>query len=578
MHVEADVTGERTGSHQRRGPSEPKPRPTTQRKDGALGAAFLWMHHDYRLGVIEHRLCHAAKVARGLLPSPHSVGGVIDGLLDRRLNSDSDGLAPVVMIQGCTSDAGKSLLVAALCRWFADSGVRVAPFKAQNMSNNAGVCADGGEIGRAQYVQALAARAEPDVRMNPILLKPTTDTGSSVIMMGRPAPHLTEVAWGDRRTYTWPVVQEALQSLRTDFDLVIAEGAGSPAEVNLRSTDIVNMAIALEADALVYLVADIDRGGAFAHLLGTVECLAPAERQLVKGFVLNKFRGDVALLHPAPEWLAEQTGIETVAVVPWIHHRLPDEDRLLLHADPASNPSQPSVRVALIAYPWASNFDEFEGLANLEGLTVDVIRERTSLDGYAAVILPGSRNTVASLSWLRSVGLAQEVTSAARKGAAVLGICGGMQMLGNEINDPEGLESGGLHHGMGLLDVSTVLRPNKTTRQGAATLTRTREVVHGYEIHHGVTVAGSNAVAELDDGLGWRSDNVTGIYLHGLLDDAAYARIFLGRLGASNHQATDRHAVIDAELSAVAEAVAQSGLTTRIGADLALGRVGPGGR
>ena len=236
----------------------------------------------------------------------------------------------------------------------------------------AAACLDGSEIGRAQYLQAIAARVEPDVRMNPILLKPVADTASSVIMMGRPAPELTTIGWGERRSHTWPVVTGALRSLRTEFDLVIVEGAGSPAEVNLRASDIVNMSVALESDALVYLVSDIDRGGAFAHLLGTVECLSAEERALVCGFVLNKFRGDASLLAPAPEWLLDRSGIATVAVVPWLRHRVPDEDRLLLHNDTGGNIGDK--RVAVVAYPWASNFDEFEGLASSDALTVEVVR------------------------------------------------------------------------------------------------------------------------------------------------------------------------------------------------------------
>jgi adenosylcobyric acid synthase len=474
------------------------------------------------------------------------------------------------MIQGCTSDAGKSLLTAALCRSFANRGVRVAPFKAQNMSNNAAVCVDGSEIGRAQYLQAIAARVEPDVRMNPILLKPVADTSSSVIMMGRPAPELTTIGWGERRSHTWPVVCDALRSLREEFDLVIAEGAGSPAEVNLRASDIVNMVVALEADAHVYLVADIDRGGAFAHLLGTVECLAADERALVRGFVLNKFRGDAALLSPAPEWLQERSGIATVAVVPWLRHRVPDEDRLLLHNDGNDvSVLGPKKRVALIAYPWASNFDEFEGLASVAELSVEVVRERVDLRAYDAVILPGSRNTVASLAWLRTTGMAAEVNAAARAGVYTLGVCGGLQMLGVHISDPDELESGGEVEGLGLLDVHTVLTEMKTTRQVEAVITESRETVKGYEIHHGVTTAGGGVVAELEEQLGWASGNVTGVYIHGLLDDATYLRRFLGRIGIESTSAVDREAALDTEFDVLAKSVDATGWTDHIERTLA---------
>lgn len=476
--------------------------------------------------------------------------------------------APVIMVQGCTSDAGKSLLVTALCRHFSNLGVKVVPFKAQNMSNNAAVC-DGGEIGRAQELQALAARVAPDVRMNPILLKPGSDTSSHVILMGKADLALSRMAWRDRRTHTWPVVTSALASLREQYELVIVEGAGSPAEVNLRDADIVNMAVALEANALVYLVADIDRGGAFAHLLGTMACLADDERSLVDGFILNKFRGDATLLQPAPQWLAEKTGVPVVGVVPWIHHRLPDEDRLIVQPATTSLthlgthggavPLPRTARVALIAYPWASNFDEFEGFAHLDGVLLDIIRDRDDLRAYSSIILPGSRSTVASLRWLRSEGLAAEISAAANSGTAILGICGGMQLLGTSIDDPLELESGGLTPGLGLLDITTELVEEKTTRQVSSFISETEEAVRGYEIHHGQTTPGPLAVAELDDSLGWRQDNVVGVYVHGLLDDGAYRRRFLQRIGIEALAAVDRTALLNIEIDRITHNVAESG-------------------
>src|SRR5690348_14066630 len=231
-----------------------------------------------------------------------------------------------IMIMGCTSDAGKSFLVTALCRHLVDRGLRVAPFKAQNMSNNAAVTPDGAEIGRAQYLQALAARVTPQARMNPVLLKPQADTSSQVIVMGRVEPTIGRLPWIERKRVLWPIVCEALHSLLRDYEQIVIEGAGSPAEVNLRAGDIVNMSVARECQAHVYLVADIDRGGAFAHLLGTWHCFAPEERARIKGFVLNKFRGDSTLLGNAMEWLQEKTGIPTVALVPLVHHTLPEED------------------------------------------------------------------------------------------------------------------------------------------------------------------------------------------------------------------------------------------------------------
>jgi adenosylcobyric acid synthase len=481
-----------------------------------------------------------------------------------------NSLARVVMVQGCTSDAGKSLLVAALCRYFSDQGVRVAPFKAQNMSNNAAVCA-GGEIGRAQELQAFAARVAPDPRMNPVLLKPGSDTSSHVILMGQPDLSLSKMEWRDRRAFTWPAVTTALRSLREEYDLIIVEGAGSPAEVNLRDADIVNMAVALEANALVYLVVDIDRGGAFAHLLGTMACLEDRERALVGGFVLNKFRGDPALLHPAPEWLHDRTGVPVVGVVPWIHHRVPDEDRVILQtqyddsagvggAGERPGPKQ----VAVIAYPWTSNFDEFEGLSHVEGINLHIVRERADLQRFDAIVLPGSRNTVASLRWLRTEGLAAQITSAAFSGTMVFGICGGMQLLGTSINDPHHLESGGLVAGLGLLDLTTELIEAKTTRPVTAVVTDTLEQVSGYEIHHGQTTPGVAVTAELDGDLGWSQENVTGVYVHGLFDDPAYRRRFLQRIGVELRSEPDRKAELNIELNRIAAAVAATGWCSHI--------------
>ncbi|HEV8712201.1 MAG TPA: cobyric acid synthase, partial [Candidatus Binatia bacterium] len=404
-------------------------------------------------------------------------------------------MATPIMVMGCTSDAGKSFLVTALCRHFANRGVRVAPFKAQNMSNNAAVTPDGLEIGRAQYLQALAARTTPQTRMNPVLLKPSADTFSQVIVMGQVNTAASTLPWLERKHYLWPIVREALHGLLHDYQQVIIEGAGSPAEVNLRAGDIVNMSVALECHADVYLAADIDRGGAFAHLLGTWHCLEADERARVKGFVLNKFRGDPALLGNAMDWLQERTGIPTVAIIPLISHTLPEEDTLQHRA--ALDPRQ--INLALIAYPYASNLDEFDALIHEQGVTVVPVRNCARLDGYHAILLPGSKNTAASLRYLRQSGLAAEISQAARRGVLVFGSCGGMQLLGREIFDPYQIESGDCP-GLGLLDLTTTLVAQKTTRQRE---TRWNGVpVRGYEIHHGQTQAGPGVCEYLPDGLG----------------------------------------------------------------------------
>ncbi len=454
------------------------------------------------------------------------------------------------MVMGCTSDAGKSLLVAALCRAYADRGLHVAPFKAQNMSNNAAVTPDGAEIGRAQYLQAVAARVTPEARHNPVLLKPSADTVSQVIVMGRYDPVMTATPWMDRGPTLWPVVRDALNSLLVDSDLVVIEGAGSPAEVNLRATDIVNMRVALECGADVYLVADIDRGGAFAHLLGTWMCLEPEERALIRGFVLNKFRGDPELLGNAMDWLEEQTGVPTVAIVPMLRHHLPEEDAFHHAAVPVPG----DVNIGLVLYPYASNFDEFDPLLHEPGVTVVPVREAGPLDGFDALILPGSKNTAASLRYLRGNGLAGELGRAASAGIPIIGVCGGMQLLGRRIEDPHGLEGGDLD-GLGLLDVTTTLAADKTTRQ--VEVPWGGRLLLGYEIHHGRTTAGPLARDHLPGGLGWEQDAVRGVYVHGLFENTAYRQAFLEGLGWHG-VARDWRAHLDTELDAVAAAVTQA--------------------
>ena len=472
------------------------------------------------------------------MTDPTRVAERADGAPDRRRP---------IMVQGCTSDAGKSFLVAALCRIHASRGLRVAPFKAQNMSNNAAVTPDGLEIGRAQYLQALAARVPPEARHNPILLKPSADTFSQVVLMGRYDAALTALPWAGRSELMWPAVREALHGLLAEHDLVIIEGAGSPAEVNLRASDIVNMRVALECGADVYLVADIDRGGAFAHLLGTWMCLAPEERALVRGFVLNKFRGDPALLGNAMDWLQAQTGVPTVGIVPMLRHHLPEEDAFHHAAAPVPG----DANIALVLYPYASNLDEFDPLLHEPGVTVVPIREPGPLDGFAAVLLPGSKNTAESLRYLRATGLDAHLDRAAAGGVPILGVCGGLQVLGRRVLDPAGLEGGDMD-GLGLLDVETTLDQAKTTRQ--AEVTWRGERLPGYEIHHGRTVAGPAAREHLPDGLGWEQGSVRGVYVHGLFENTAYRQAFLEGLGWRG-VARDWRAHLEAELDRVAAAV-----------------------
>jgi adenosylcobyric acid synthase len=456
-----------------------------------------------------------------------------------------------IMILGCTSDAGKSFLAAALCRYFANQGIRVAPFKAQNMSNNAAVTSEGLEIGRAQYFQALAARIPPQARMNPVLLKPSSDTYSQVIVLGKFSPEISAMPWLERKKHLWPIVKKSLHSLIDDFDRVIIEGAGSPAEINLRQSDIVNMSVALEAQADVYLAADIDRGGAFAHLLGTWMCLSKDEQALIKGFVLNKFRGDQKLLGNARDWLKEKTGIPTSAVIPYVRNVLPEEDSFRYQPDPIKG----SINIALIVYPYASNMDEFDALINEPGVWVVPIHDFACLDNFKAVILPGSKNTAESLRFLRTMGLAEEIKKAAGRGTKILGVCGGMQLLGKRILDPQNLESGDVD-GLGLLDITTTLESAKVTKQHQ--LLWDGSLVKGYEIHHGITAIEPGVSIPLGAGLGWQKENICGVYLHGLLENTSYRQRFLESLGWQG-QACDWQQRLESELDGMAEVIKRSG-------------------
>ncbi|PQA78235.1 cobyric acid synthase [Rhodoferax sp. TS-BS-61-7] len=496
--------------------------------------------------------------------------------------------AKCIMVLGTTSGAGKSWLTTALCRYYARQGLKVAPFKAQNMSNNARVVASDngqGEIGSAQYFQALAANAVPDVRMNPLLLKPERDTHSQVVLMGQVSAELSAMPWRGRSLKVWPQIAQALDDLRAENDVVVIEGAGSPAEINLAASDVVNMRVAQHGDAACLLVTDIDRGGAFAHLYGTWALLPEDQRHLIKGFVLNKFRGDAALLAPAPQMLQDLTGIPTVATLPmWWHHGLPEEDGVF--DDRSVAKGVVNMTVAVIAYPRISNLDEFQPLKNIPGLRLQWVRSPSELAGLAPtdwIILPGSKHTSGDLAWLRSQGLDAAIARHAEQGGAVLGVCGGLQMLGEALIDPHGID--GNAPGLGLLPLVTVFDPDKTVRHtqtafvadfhspaqegeaGGLILPNAQKSppdfasprsepgvgagsasaspwsvlagvsVAGYEIHHGQTqqhaamaTAGDVAHAVLPDGLGWCNarGNVMGLYLHGMFEDAAVLQALFG--------------------------------------------------
>lgn len=453
--------------------------------------------------------------------------------------------AVCVMVLGTSSGAGKSWVTTALCRHYARMGLKVAPFKAQNMSNNARVVAGlngrEGEIGSAQYFQALAACCEPSVNMNPVLLKPEADTKSQVVVLGQVDPALSKTPWRERSAQVWPHIAAALDTLRVENDVVVIEGAGSPAEINLHASDIVNMRVAVHAQARCLLVSDIDRGGAFAHLYGTWALLPAEERALIRGFVLNKFRGDAALLAPAPEQLHQLTGVPTVATLPmWFQHGLPEEDGVFDDRSKATGAVHTTI--AVVAFPRISNLDEFQPLKNMPGVRLVWARTPADCAGADWIVLPGSKHTTADLAWLREQGLDQTVASHAGQGKPVLGICGGLQMLGEALVDSHGID--GNAPGLGLLPLVTCFEPDKTVRRAHLRFggvqgpwaALAQQPVNGYEIHHGRTVqhpalaeAGQLAL-EVLPGLGWQNatGNVLGVYVHGLFEDPAVLAALFG--------------------------------------------------
>ena len=461
-----------------------------------------------------------------------------------------------LMVQGTASSVGKSLLVAALCRIFRQRGVRVAPFKAQNMALNSYVTRDGGEMGRAQVVQAEAAGVEPTVDMNPVLLKPETDSRCQVIVRGRPVTSLSARDYFGRKLDLWPTVAEALDRLRAEYDLVVVEGAGSPAEINLRDKDIVNMRVARYADSPVLLVGDIDRGGVFASLVGTLELLLPEERALVRGLIVNKFRGDVRLLEPGLAMLEERTGVPVLGVVPYVRDvGIAEEDSVALEGRRDGRATDGAVDVAVIRLPHISNFDDFDPLEREAGVALRYAEDAASLGEPDLLVLPGTKTTVADLTHLRSSGLARRVVDLARSGTPVLGICGGYQMLGERIRDPDGVESPEAEvTGLGLLPVETTFAREKRTCQVVGRVLAGRgllgaaagQTVAGYEIHVGETASRAapglrierrlDAPADDLDGAVSADGLVAGTYLHGLFANTGFRRAILAWLASRKGQ------------------------------------------
>lgn len=441
-------------------------------------------------------------------------------------------MARCIMVQGTCSNAGKSLICAALCRIFRQDGWRVAPFKAQNMALNSFITADGSEMGRAQVVQAEAAGIAPDVRMNPILLKPTSDVGSQVIVLGQARGNRTaREYWGDKKTLI-PVVKDAYDSLAAEYDIIVIEGAGSPAEINLKKDDIVNMGLAKLVDAPVLLVGDIDRGGVFASLYGTVKLLDADEQARIRALIINKFRGDVEILRPGLAQLEELTSKPVAGVVPYGHFDIDDEDSLSERLDGDARGA--AVRIAVVRLPRLSNFTDFSSLGRVPGVGVYYAAMPAQLEGADLIILPGTKATLSDLKWLRESGMEAQILKQHAAGTLVFGVCGGFQMLGRTVSDPENTEGGGSLRGLGLLPVDTVFRPHKTTTQARGVVGSlsgalkglSGATVEGYEIHMGETARDGDALpfavlirtdgTEVADGC--QTENAYGTYLHGVFD------------------------------------------------------------
>ena len=433
--------------------------------------------------------------------------------------------AKSIMIQGTMSNAGKSVLAAGLCRIFRQDGFRVAPFKSQNMALNSFITAQGMEMGRAQVMQAEAAGVEPSVEMNPILLKPTSDVGSQVIVNGRAVGNLTASEYFRQKSRLIPQVMEAYRALEAQYDIIVLEGAGSPAEINLKSQDIVNMGLARMVGAPVLLAGDIDRGGVFAALYGTMALLEAEERPYVKGTIINKFRGDVELLRPGLTQLEELCKVPVVGVVPWMELDLDEEDSLSARLD--ARGGRAPLDVAVVRLPRISNFTDFDPLQRHPAVGLRYVDQAEELGRPDLVILPGTKSTLADLRWLRQSGLEAAILKLASRGTPVIGICGGYQMLGKTLSDPLGVEGGGSMDGMGLLDTTTVFSAQKTTTQTACSFPDCGGLfaplsgcpLEGYEIHMGQS-----------EGLFTLSGSVLGTYLHGLLDSPQLVERLVGLL------------------------------------------------
>jgi adenosylcobyric acid synthase len=463
---------------------------------------------------------------------------------------------PTLMVQGTTSDAGKSTVVAALCRLLKRRGIRVAPFKPQNMALNSAVTADGGEIGRAQALQAIAAGVAPHTDMNPVLLKPSSDIGAQVIIHGKVRAEMNARDYHQYKTIAMQAVLESHQRLGKQYQAVIVEGAGSPAEVNLRDRDIANMGFAEAVDCPVILVADIDRGGVFAHIVGTLSCLSISERRRIIGFVINRFRGDIGLLQPGLDWLEGQTGKPVLAVLPYLHG-------LYLDAEDAVQPLQAmrgAFRVVVPSLPRMSNHTDFDALRAHPEVDLRFVRQGEAIPGADLLILPGSKNTRSDLAWLREQGWDRAIAQHLRYGGKLIGVCGGFQMLGHRVSDPLGVEGiAGDSPGLGLLDMETEMTPDKRLAQVGGTCAFADATVSGYEIHMGTSHGNALRnpafhIGERPEGARSDDGQILGTYLHGLFDTAEANTALLRWAGLNSSVSVDAAQLREASLDRIADA------------------------
>ncbi|PAR28019.1 cobyric acid synthase [Vibrio metoecus] len=467
-----------------------------------------------------------------------------------------------LMVQGTTSDAGKSVLVAGLCRVLARRGIKVAPFKPQNMALNSAVTPDGGEIGRAQAVQAQACGIAPSVHMNPVLLKPNSDTGAQVILQGRALSNMEANAYHDYKKVAMDTVIDSFQRLQNDYEAVMIEGAGSPAEINLRANDIANMGFAEKADVPVIIVADIDRGGVFAHLYGTLALLSESEQARVKGFVINRFRGDIALLQSGLDWLEQKTGKPVIGVLPYLHgFDLEAEDAISAHQTLSADRQ---LCVAVPVFTRISNHTDFDPLRLNLNIDFRYVGQGESLSGADLIILPGTKSTRADLAYLRSQGWDKEILRHMRLGGKVMGICGGFQMLGKWVHDPLGIEGeAGSSEGLGLFAMETELTAEKrlTNVQGSLMLDGQEVIAQGYEIHAGRSTWAEDQKSPIllsdgsVDGLVSDCNQLFGTYLHGIFDRPETALRVCQWAGAAEIEQYDHRAVQERAIDRIADAI-----------------------